>query len=91
MTKEQTYACYRLAVKYEQSKVPIDYIDGKPNYQEGFMDGFQSAQTPEMLTLNPLVQKLINAVKLSKGAFEEGWNIDWNELDRALQPFKEGE
>ena len=29
--------------------------------------------------------KLLNACKLALGAFENNWNIDWNELERAIK------
>ena len=38
----------------------------------------------ELARAQEMIAKKDNALKLAIGAFENNWNIDWNELDRAL-------
>jgi hypothetical protein len=35
-----------------------------------------------------LINKAENALKLAQGAFNDGWAIDWAEIDRALEKIK---
>ena len=84
MTKEQAEACEKLTdnPKYNGPAKPY------------FIAGFQAAQSPEMLMLNPLVKGLVEEI--------EGWINGYHETfcreeclcakpNKALAPFKEGE
>lgn len=78
MTEEQKAACDRVFNR-QYNWYEIDQI------HETFVDGFQAAQTPEMLMLNPLVKGLVEAAKKS---FDK---TGWEHLHKALAPLKEGE
>lgn len=79
MTKEQLEACEKLKQKLIQTKCV------------GFNDGFQAAQTPEMLILNPIVKGLVEALTYYEVGISVKVRLNPNVAKEALKPFKEGE
>lgn len=99
MTDEQKAACEKLE-KIKTQEVHDKFTDKEYEqntriswFQIGLKTGFQAAQTPEMLMLNPLVEDLISRLKISTMYLDEMGN--WGDTiignNEALAPFKEGE
>lgn len=95
MTKEQKEACEALALKiyaYDWHS-GVDQNSG-PRY--GFESGFEAAQTPEMLMLNPLVRGLVEALSFHKAGQayyrvgDEAKTVA-DLTEKVLAPFKEVE
>ena len=72
MTKEQQEACEALAEKYcgsatrkfvDMNDIPSYAASPVYNENKAYQAGFQAAQTPEMLMLNPLVKGLVEALR----------------------------
>lgn len=63
MTKEQIEACEKLAAEKIDQEI-VDDIDNL--FKVIFTEGFQSAQSPEMLILNPIVKGLVEALEMAK-------------------------
>ena len=85
MTKEQQEACEKLAKS--ANKVWYDFQHKRigTSYYCGFTDGFQAAQTPEMLMLNPLVKGLVEA--LEGCIHPRYYTVESNIAEKALAPF----
>ena len=84
MTKEQTEACEKLGQHHLGSWE-------KDNDYPVFKEGFQAAQTPEMLLLNPIVKGLVEALKpFSKNQPYPEKN-DWAYVEIALAPLTKEE
>lgn len=90
MTKEQIEACEKLGQHHLGSWY-------KDNDYPVFEEGFQAAQSPEILMLNPLVKGLVealfwygeNAASINQMKFDP---FDCGaKAAKALAPFKEGE
>ena len=109
MTKEQTEACEKLAEEYCGPAVrEFRDLDGVPSYaaspvyneNKAYQQGFQAAQTPEMLMLNPLVKGLVKALEkittyksseyVHRSSMDDMYAIR-ETANKALAPFKEGE
>ena len=89
MTKEQLEVCEKLGQHHLGSWE-------KDNDYPVFKEGFQAAQTPEMLMLNPLVKGLVEALHKSECEshyHHEGFSCSNYPcfIYEALAPFKEGE
>lgn len=103
MTREQQEALEALAEKYGQFG---DYSGGSEQdiSVASFQAGFKTAQSPEVLMLNPLVKGLVEALNnihihnacsaLTNGkrekfnSFEDGWFGIAEYAGKALAPFK---
>jgi len=92
MTEEQKAACEKLAIADMRTVSDALVFSPTPPAVVGhscFIRGFQAAQTPETLMLNPLVEELVEigrAMLVNQGTEMYMWK---NDLLEALAPFKE--
>lgn len=88
MTKKQIEMCRKVAGHYVYNSGKEPDMDSY-EIEDAVEYGFQAAQSPEILKLNPLVERLIQTLKVLAPHQGNGKNTPFF-LYKALEPF-EGE